>query len=60
MPNLVSERIEVRWLRSEDLKELHRMLDIELAWGEALDQQKSIVEFHIEQTSSKNPPFSYR
>ena len=60
MPNLVSERIEVRCLRSEDCKKLHRILDIELPWGESLDQRKSSVEFHIEQTSSENLPFGYR
>ena len=60
IPNLVSERIEVWCLRSEDCNKLHRILDIELPWGESLDQRKSSVEFHIEHTSSESSPFGYR
>ena len=60
MQNLVSERIEAWCLRSEDCNKLHRILDIELPWGESLDPQKSSVEFHSEQTSSESPPFGYR
>ena len=60
MPYLVSERIVVGRLRSEDCKRLHRILDIELPWGESLDLRKSSVEFHIEQTSSESPPSGYR
>ena len=47
-------------MSEKDCKKLHRILDIELPWGESLDQRKSSVEFHIEQTSSESSPFDYR
>ena len=60
MPILEMDRVEIRRFQPDDLKELHRILDIDLGWGESTEHRKSRMDFHIEQTSSMNPPFGYR
>ena len=60
IPDLVTERVVVRRFRLDDLQDIHHILDIDLKWGRSCEERRSILEFYIEQTSYKNPPFGYR
>ena len=60
IPDLVTERLVVRRFRLDDLQDIHHILDIDLKWGRSCEERRSILEFYIEQTSYKNPPFGYR
>lgn len=60
IPDLVTERLVVRRFRLDDLQDIHHILDIDLKWGRSYEERRSILEFYIEQTSYKNPPFGYR